>query len=116
MNKTISFCFLILSFILIINLFRDVWRLIQAEERIIKTEQELNYIAKKNKEFIKTEDYYKSDAFLEEQIRNKLQMAKEKETILILPEEINEIQLDKLEQFQELKQISNWQKWLALFK
>ena len=112
-NKTISFCFLILSFILIINLFRDVWRLIQAENRIIETEHKLNSVVKKNEEFVKRQNYYKSDAFLDEQIRNKLQMAKPEETILILPRQISEA---RSQESQKSQQLTNWQKWLALFK
>ena len=100
-NKTLSFCFLIVSFLLIINLIRDVKGLIQAEQRIVKTEERLAQVKEKNERVKKEKEYYQSDAFLEEQIRTKLQMAKPGETILILPEEIDEIQVDKVEEVEK---------------
>jgi len=120
-NKILSFCFLIISLLLIVNLIRDVRRLIQAEERIVKTEESLAQIKEENEEFKKEKEYYQSEAFLEEQIRTKLQMAKPGETILILPEEIigenPPAGGGKVEEVEETEEeFANWQKWLALFK
>jgi cell division protein FtsB len=116
-NKTLSFCFLIISLLLIVNLFRDVQRLIQAEERIVKTEERLVQVKQENEEFKKEKEYYQSEAFLEEQIRTKLQMAKPGETVLILPETIKEEKEGNEQQNREdEKKRANWQKWLALFK
>ncbi|PIS08798.1 hypothetical protein COT75_04945 [Candidatus Beckwithbacteria bacterium CG10_big_fil_rev_8_21_14_0_10_34_10] len=122
-NKRLSLLVFFLSFILIINLSRDVWRLYNSEERITKSQENLAKLKEENRELEELNKHYQSDEFLEEQIRNKLQMAKKGETIIILPEEISQgristsyegIKKDTFEGKEENKQ--NWQKWLELFK
>ena len=116
MNKNLTFFVLLISSILIINLGRDIWRLIKAGERFVQAEKKLEQVRDKNQDLKKTKEFYQSDAFLEEQIRNKLQMAKPEEKIIILPETIGNTQLEQLEQLEELEQLANWEKWLRLFK
>ena len=117
-NKIFSLSFLLLSFVLIVNLGRDVLRLIRTEERLAKTEERLQDIKEQNERFGKTKDYYQSNEFLEEQIRDKLQMAKPGETVLILPEQLQEASSTtfKKEEKKEKTDLANWQKWLGLFK
>ena len=119
-NKTLAFFVLLISFILIINLGRDIWRLIKAEERLIQTEKKLEQVKQDNKELKEIKERYQSDAFLEEQIRNKLQMAKPGEKIIILPETITQGEIssfsDQLVDAEERREAANWEKWLALFK
>ena len=116
-NKTLPFFVLLIGFILVINLSRDIWRLIQAEERLTQAEEKIEEVKKENQELRKTKEYYQSDAFTEEQIRNKLQMAKPGEKIIILPEAIIEGKAEKAEKAEEVnKKMANWEKWLVLFK
>ena len=76
----------------------------------------LGLVVLKNQDLKKTKEFYQSDAFLEEQIRNKLQMAKPEEKIIILPEAIVNTQSEQLEESEQLEQLANWEKWLRLFK
>ena len=120
-NKTLSFVFFSLSIVLIINLGRDIFRLIKSEERVARGEEKLGEIEQENSDLKKTKEYYKSDQFLEEQIRNKLQMAKPGEKVLILPEELQEgTGVGEESSFGEMAEdkgeLANWQKWLELFK
>ena len=115
-NKSLTFFVLLISSILIINLGRDIWRLIKAGERFVQAEKKLEQVKEQNQDLKKTKEFYQSDAFLEEQIRNKLQMAKPEEKIIILPETIRNTQLEQLEQLEKLEQLANWEKWLRLFK
>ncbi len=117
-NKSLAFFVLLISLILIINLGRDIWRLIRVEERLVQAEKKLEQVKNENQDLKKTKEFYQSDAFLEEQIRNKLQMAKPGEKIVILPEAISE---EKASHSAEAtrdkdKETANWQKWLGLFK
>jgi len=123
-NKNLVFVILIISFILIFNLLRDVRRLIRAEERIVKVEERLEQVKEENEEFKGTKEYYQSNAFLEEQIRNKLQMARPGETILILPKKLSEVKEES--SYSEASSFAkasedksedkeNWEKWLELF-
>ncbi len=107
--------------VLIVNLGRDIFRLMKSEERVLKVEEKLEVVEQENAGLKKTKKYYESDQFLEEQIRNKLQMAKPGETVLILPEEIQEgTAVGKVSSLvkagEDEEELANWQKWLELFK
>lgn len=121
-KKIISYLVFIFALLLIVGLIKDSWRLMHADERIKETKEKLARLKEENKQLLEKLDYYQSNEFLEEQIRNKLQMAKPGETILILPEEINGKRLEEaLTSSGQLvdsvvkEELANWQKWLRLF-
>ncbi len=117
-NKKLSFLILIFSFVLIANLVRGIARLKSAQQRVIKVEERLVKVKKENEELEQKRNHYQSDQFVEEQIRNKLQMAKPGETVLILPEEIQIAAREAEKETPEDKdgEKANWQKWIELFK
>ena len=117
-NKSLAFFVLLISFILIVNLGRDIWRLIKVEERLVQAEKKLEQAKNENQDLKKTKEFYQSDAFLEEQIRNKLQMAKPGEKVVILPEKLQEgSRVGKVEEVEKVdEETANWEKWLGLFK
>lgn len=127
-TKTISaFIIFTASILLIVNLVRDIWRLKKVDERFTKAQTQLEEAKKTNQELIKQKEYYQSEAFLEEQIRNKLQMGKPGEKIVILPEELREEKVEPASAEAPAsanatagkpagEKEANWQKWLALFK
>ena len=117
-SKTIlSYLFLILGLILITGFIRDIWRLVHAEERLRNKEKELLRAQQDYQQLQDKSDYYKSDFFIESQIRDKLQMAKPGETVVILPEEFTqEASQEKNTNFiNKETELANWQKWLKLF-
>jgi len=112
MKKKYSLIFFIIGFLLIINLFKDLRHLKKARSRLSQTEEKLQTLKEENQQLQKNKQYFSSDVFIEKQIRDKLQMAKPGETIIILPEKIQEREEEEQEQ-QDQKKI--WQKWLELF-
>jgi len=94
-----------------ISLSRQIWTLWQQKDRLAVSQK--NYEeAKGENEKLKSElEYKQSDKFLEEEARNKLNMAKEGEEIVILPKDAQESQQ---EEKKEPKKLANWQKWLNL--
>jgi len=67
---------------------------------------------KRENEVLKKElDFKKSDQFAEEEIRNKLGLAKPGETIVVLPKEEN----TKYQIPNTKYELPNWQKWWNLF-
>jgi len=124
-KRIISYVFLITAIILIIGCFKNIWRLIHADKNLKETEKKLAVIKEENSQIKEKEIYYKSEPFLEEQIRDKLQMAKPNEVVVILPEELQkqpepEIYIFKDKKTDEVEvnnnqQEANWQKWLKLF-
>ena len=98
---------------LIINLSRDIWRLYQVGGRVEQTEEKLVEAEEENKQLKEKKEHYSSEDFLEKEIRDKLQLAKPGETIVILPQNIGHEQ--KEENIKEEQEKQTWQKWLDLF-
>lgn len=67
----------------------------------------------KNKELKEKLEYVKSSEFVEKEARDRLNMAKEDEVIVVLPEEL-ETRDWRLETSSE-EDLPNWQRWLRLF-
>lgn len=79
--------------------------------KVKESEERLEELKRENETLKEELEYKTSDEFAEEEIRNKLGLAKEGETIVVLPKEgVNKKQEAKGE-----KQKANWQKWWELF-
>ena len=76
------------------------------EEKVLRLEE-------KKKELSEKYQYYQTPEFIEEEARNKLNMAKPGETIVILPPNLEELLSRSKTQAEPL--IPNWKKWWNLF-
>lgn len=112
-KRAIQWLVIIVGISLIINLSRDILRLIKAGGQIKLTEEELAEKSQENKQLLEKKKFYTSEEFVEEEARNKLNMARPGETIVVLPQNVSElVGREEKEVFQE---IPNWQKWWKLF-
>lgn len=116
-SKAVAYIILIFSLLFIISLLKNSWRLFHADERLKTAEKKLAELKKENQTLQEKFQFYQSDQFIESQIRDKLQMAKPGETIIILPENLSrESSKSGSESNQTTdKELSNWQKWLKIF-
>ena len=112
-SRSIQIIIIIAGISLIVNLSKDIMRLLRsgdelklAEQKVIELEEE-RVLLKEKKE------YYQSEEFVEEVARNKLNMSKEGETIVILPEDVQSILGTKNSQIPEF--IPSWKQWINLF-
>ena len=112
-SRSIQIIIIIAGIGLIVNLSKDIMRLLRsgdelklAEQKVIELEEE-RVLLKEKKE------YYQSEEFVEEVARNKLNMSKEGETIVILPEDVQSILGTKNSQIPEF--IPSWKQWVNLF-
>ena len=112
-SRSIQIIIIIAGISLIVNLSKDIMRLLRsgdelklAEQKVIELEEE-RVLLKEKKE------YYQSEEFVEEVARNKLNMSKEGETIVILPEDVQGILGTKNSQMPEF--IPSWKQWINLF-
>ena len=112
-RKIISFTILIIGIGLIINLSRDILRLLKAGERIEQAQFRVKELERENIELQELEEYYQSEEFIEEQARNKLNLAQEGETVVILPPNVEE--LVGWQEEEKLPEIPNWKRWFKLF-
>lgn len=102
----------ILAVFLIINLTRGVRETWQKGARIKEEQRRVDELKTQNQKLKDELEYAKSDDYLEKAAREKLNLAKPGETVVILPQE----QLEK--QVKAKKNIVNtnspkWQQWLS---
>lgn len=110
------FAFLaLLGLYLIVSFSRDLWHLWQKEGEIRKSQLKLEELRVKNEELKKQLEYVKSETFLEKEAREKLGLAKPGETVLILPENLEEALGINPPSISENQRLSNWERWWRLF-
>lgn len=112
-KKVIQIAIIVVGISLIVNLTHDILRLLKAGERIKQAENRLEKTKEENKQLLEKKDYYASEEFIEEIARNKLNMARPGETIVVLPPNLAEVVGRK--EKETLSELPNWRKWWNLF-
>ncbi len=116
-SKAVAYIILAFSLLFIISLLKNSWRLFHADERLKTANKKLVELKEENQTLQEKLQFYKSNQFIESQIRDKLQMAKPGETIIILPENLSRESSKSGDESNKTtdKELSNWQKWLRVF-
>ncbi|KKR72171.1 MAG: Septum formation initiator [Microgenomates group bacterium GW2011_GWC1_41_8] len=111
MKRLASWLIIIVSVLLSVNLARSIYDLHtresvihEARDRLVKTQEENNKLEEEL-------SYVQSPAYIEQQAREKLNLARPGEVVLIVPE----ITPPPDDSDQELK-LEIWQQWLKLFR
>ena len=107
---------IIASLFIINGLTRGLLELSGQQKRLDRAQQELKKLEHKQVELKQQLKYYQSDEYVEKIARDKLLLAKEGETVLLLPKSQtqNNQQLTISNQ-QSFDDLPNWQKWARLF-
>ena len=103
---------IIVGIILIIKLCGDILRLRRVTDQVKLAKKKVEQLEDEKRELLKKKEYYQSEEFIEQEARNKLNMARPGETIVVLPQAVDKSSgpgEKKTEEFQ------NWQKWWKLF-
>lgn len=112
-NRVLQIIIISIGIILIVKLWGDIRRLLGSSNQVKLVQQGVEELEKENRQLQEKKKYYQSEEFIEEEARNKLNMAKPGETIVILPQNFEDlINKDKNESSSALP---NWKKWLELF-
>ncbi len=107
---------IVFLFVLSGSFIKSIKRDHQAKLLIQKTENKLQKAKKENEELESTLEFTQSEQFIEEQLRNKLGLAKEGEIVLVLPDDETLKKLaPTIPEEQEEKPLPNWKKWMNLF-
>lgn len=114
-NNLITIIFLVIGVVIIINLTGRIWQLWHQDNPLKEAEKRLEKLKEENAELKQKKAYMNSEKFIEEQARDKLNLAKENEAIVILPEEILKLKTEENQEKEE-KELANWQKWLEVFR
>lgn len=115
MTKKLGFLLLIfLTILFAYNLIGQIFNTLKSGERLDQVVQKLHQLEVKNRELKKRLEEVKSPEFLEQQARDKLGLAKEGETVVIIPQEKIDQILGASRDKEEGK-LPNWLGWLRLF-
>lgn len=112
-RKAVSFTIILISLGLIISLAKDIVRLWRAGDRIRPVEEKAQQLAEEQQKLLEKKTYVQSEEFVEEEARNKLNMVKPGETVVILPP--NLAQVLGRQQKPAAPEIPNWRQWWNLF-
>ena len=107
---------MVVSLLMLVSLARNIVKVREAKERLKEKEEYIEKIRGENEELSQRVATFKSEEFIEKQLRDKLGLAKEGETIIVLPDEET---ISKFapsdEKEEEILPDPNWKKWLKLF-
>lgn len=115
MNKRFSiFLIFLVSGLILIGLSKQIADALEASSRLDKAVSEVGLIQQRNKELKNDLTNAQKYEFVEEAARDKLNLAKPNETVVIIPEaEINKI--IEAAKPKITPKIPNWQGWMRLF-
>ena len=86
-NNIVFFLFVILSFSLAWNTVKEIQRNYTLQQEVDSLKQEVDLLALENENLKLNIEYFKTDAFLELEVRQKLDKVASGETVLILPKD-----------------------------
>jgi len=112
-KKVINLVILIAGIGLIISLSRDILRLLKVDDRIDQARLKVERLEKEQTELEAKKTFFESEVFVEQQARNKLNLSKEGEVVVVLPPNVEE--LVGYEELQKSPETPNWKQWLNLF-
>ncbi|MEX2028449.1 MAG: septum formation initiator family protein [Candidatus Curtissbacteria bacterium] len=102
----------LVSILLAINSVRRIMSFRTTAQSVVEAQHQLNDLKQENEALKRELEYKKSDKFAEEEIRNKLGLAKTGETIVVLPKnDSSQLTVNS----QQSTDLPNWQKWWNLF-
>lgn len=108
--------FIAVSLLMLVSLTRNIVKVREAKDRLKEKEKYIEKTREENEELSRRVDTFKSEEYIEKQLRDKLGLAKEGEIIIVLPDEET---ISKFapsdEKEEEILPDPNWKKWLNLF-
>lgn len=111
-RRLIKIIVVIVGIGLIIGLSKNIYRLFKAGDQVKLAQQSLEELEKKHQEMLRKKEYYQSEEFVEQEARNRLNMSKSGETVVILPPNLGQ-KNESTPNF--TPELPNWQKWFKLF-
>jgi len=112
-RKPIQILIIIVGIILIVSLSRSILKMFKARDELKLAEQKIEELQEEAASLTEKKEFYQSEEFIEQEARNKLNMVKEGEIVVVLPPNIKEILGEK--ETQPQISVPNWRQWLNLF-
>lgn len=110
-EKIFTLISLILGVIVIINLSSSIYSLLKKPDLFLEKEERLTELKVKNEDLEAALKRVQSEEFVEKEAREKLNMGRPGEAVVILPKSPEH----QNTRTQEQKELPNWKKWYNLF-
>lgn len=110
-HRLLNWLFLLILIVLSVNLANSWWRLYQRGDIIKEAEDKLLEVHEKQEELKRNLAKAQSTQFIEKQARDKLNLSKEGETLIILPPITPVIEITPT----ITPALANWEKWVEVF-
>ncbi|MBI3485482.1 cell division protein FtsL [Candidatus Daviesbacteria bacterium] len=104
---------ILLILIALFGLTKQITKALQAGKRLDIATDEVSKLQDENRNLQQRLSEVKSLSFIEQQARDKLNLAKPNETVVIIPKEQIEKVLGESKKIEDIK-LTNWQAWLKL--
>lgn len=112
MRKLIAISILVFEAYLIISLANSVWDLWKKQEAIDTARERVEHLEAENSRLMGTLEYVKSDEFVEKEAREKLNLVKPGETIVVIPQSVLQAATASAA---PIPPPPNWEQWIRLF-
>lgn len=114
--KLKAFLIIVIGSFIVVSLSRSLWSRYRRTERLEELQAEVSVLEKEQAELGQRREEVTSEGFLEEEARDKLQMVKPGEKLVILPENV----LEKIVSGGKIASGNpdlrpNWRRWCGLF-
>lgn len=116
LDSFVTYAILVVSVLLFFALFRNVSKMKDAEKKIQEAQKRVESLTEEKKELTEKLEEVNTRFYLEKQLRDQLGLAREDETVVVLPE--GDILAKLAPQYHEEEETlpdPNWKKWYKLF-
>jgi len=116
LDKFIVYLLLIIFALLSLSLYRNMARITKSKSTVDEAGERVNKLENEKKELEARLSEVSSEYYIEKQIRDKLNLTKEGEIMVILPpEDVLRKLAPKEEEKEAILPDPNWRKWIKLF-
>lgn len=112
MKKLIAIVILLVEAYLIISFSRSVWGLWQRQEEIDRQRERVGKLLQENNRLQSQLTYVRTEEFIEKQAREKLNLVKPDETVVVVPESVLRAATASAS---PTPPPPNWEQWMRLF-
>ena len=90
-RKPIQILIIVIGIVLIVSLSRSILKMFRAKDELRLAEQKIEELQEEAAGLTEKREFYQSEEFIEQEARNKLNMVKEGEIVVVLPSNLKEI-------------------------
>lgn len=107
--------FLVGAMVLVVNLTRSAIDLIAIKDRVETAEKSLEKQVIENQNLSELNEWTKSEGYVEQEIRDKLHMSREKDVVVAMPQSTIWSEVEMMSGTEYKVETRNWKRWVEVF-